>query len=414
MPAWAIGERLIGPRWGLATATVVLFGGGMPVFSMAPSLVWRLTGHSSVGGFDLNPPIVSYFFQHPWTLGFPLAFATILVVGQRDAATRWTRLGTIGILLVTLSFCQVVLFLCLAGALLANEMVAEAKAGGWKASLMPLLPFAGVVLVASRLRGFFVESPATAAEAMLEFRPFAMGGSLEGWASWHLQTFGLLLPLGVAGLFLLARERLLLALLLAGSLVVLNTFQYRFSWDVVKFATVASLALALGAAASPPTPVPASSAVPRYHSRQSRHRRAVGCRLLLFPAVVGFYGKGTKFKRPVTLAPDDELAVDWLRRNVRAGEIVYRKSPASLGYAQWGGLPQLIRDADAYHFGVPRSLIKERMEFVRTPVHDRDREALLRQRVRWLVLGPDETLWMHMVTPWIRMVTASFERSSER
>jgi hypothetical protein len=399
--AWAIGERLIGPRWGLATAAVVLFGGGMPVFSTAQSLVLRLTGFSSVGGFTLNPPIVSYFFQHPWTLGFPLTFATILVVGQRDAATRWRRLGTIGILLVTLSFCQVVVFACLAGALLANEMVAEAKAGGFKASLTPLLPFAAVVLVASRLHGFFVASPATTAESMLEFRLFAIGGSPGGWASWHLQTFGLLLPLGVAGLFFLARERLLIALLLGGSLVVLNTLQYRFSWDIVKFATVTSVALSFGAAASLQR---LFQLRPRSFGLTAGVVATIGLLAagLLFPVVVGFYGKGTPFKRPIILGLADELAVDWLRRNVRAGEIVYRQSPAGLGYAQWGGLPQLIWDANTYHIGVPRSLIKERMEFVRMPVDEIDREALLRQRVRWLVLGPDETVWMNMVTPWIK------------
>src|SRR5262249_28264587 len=72
--AWAIGEGLVGLGWGAATAAVVLFGGGMPVVSSAKTLAWRLTGFSAVGSDNLNAPIVSYFFQHPWTLGIPLAF----------------------------------------------------------------------------------------------------------------------------------------------------------------------------------------------------------------------------------------------------------------------------------------------------------------------------------------------------
>jgi hypothetical protein len=47
--AWATGERLVGQRWGGATAAVVLFGGGMPLFSSERSLAWRLWASAKSG-----------------------------------------------------------------------------------------------------------------------------------------------------------------------------------------------------------------------------------------------------------------------------------------------------------------------------------------------------------------------------
>ncbi len=179
---WETGERLIGRGWGGGTAAVVLFGGGIPFFSSAPTLAWRLAGLGTVGEHDLNPPVVSYFFQHPWTLGIPLAFATVLVVSERDAPAPWARSAAIGVLLVALSFCQIVLFLCLAGALLVAEPAAEGKIA-WRRAFRPLLLLGTVLLVASHLHGFFAPSPA-GSENMVELRPLSLGGSLAGWASW--------------------------------------------------------------------------------------------------------------------------------------------------------------------------------------------------------------------------------------
>src|SRR5262249_21809291 len=39
--AWAIGERFVGRGWGGGTAAVMLFGGGLPLFSSAPTVAWR-------------------------------------------------------------------------------------------------------------------------------------------------------------------------------------------------------------------------------------------------------------------------------------------------------------------------------------------------------------------------------------
>jgi hypothetical protein len=406
--AWTAGERLVGKNWGAPTAAVVLFGGGMPFFSSAPShfstqtllsaqaLLLRLLSLGGVGDDDLNPPVVSYFFQHPWTLGIPLAFAIILVVSLRDAPRRWARWGAIGILLVALSFCQVVLFACLAGALLVAEPVAEGKSR-WRSALAGLCVMGVVVAIASRLHGFFSPAPA-GSESVLELRPLPLGGSVAGSVIWHLQTFGLLLPFGAVGLLLLARERLLVALLAAGSLLVVNALRYRFSWDIVKFATVAALALSLGAGAAlrrlvamRPRPLWRAAAVVAFVGLV-----AAG---VLFPLVVGFSGQDVPFpKSPVALSAADQLAIDWLRRRVHPGEIVYRRGPAANGYTQWGGLPQVGYDHDATTFGLPRRLFEERTRFYGTGVSEP--EALLRQRVRWLVFERADEAMARLVDSW--------------
>src|ERR1041384_4693850 len=128
---WKLGNRLIGIGWGGLTALVVLFGGGLPLFVSAQSLLWRLSAISTFAGYNVNLPTVANFFQHPWTLGLPFAFATILVILERDSAAAKARMVALGILLLALSFTQTVLFLCLTGALLVAEPVAQAKLG-WK------------------------------------------------------------------------------------------------------------------------------------------------------------------------------------------------------------------------------------------------------------------------------------------
>jgi hypothetical protein len=395
--AWAIGERLVARGWGGVTAAVVLFGGGMAFFSPGRTLVEHLLGFGAVGSDDLNPTVVSYFFQHPWTLGVPLGLATILAVAERDVPARAARLGAIGLLLVALSLCQTVLYLCLTGTLLLAEPLAEAKIE-WKSALRPLLVLVGALFIASRLHGFFVSPPA-GSENMLELRSLPLGGSLGGWASWHLETFGLLLPLGVVGLFFLARERVLMSLLVVGGLLVLNSLRYRWSWDIVKFATVASLALSFGA----------SAALQRlFELRPQPLGRAVGALAaagllaagLLFPLVIGSHVRGIPFERqvPVALSVADGQAVDWLRQNIRPGEIVYRRGETGLGYAQWGGLPQLLGEEQAEHFPLPRRIFPERARFLATPVSEP--EMLLRHRVRWLVLDPGDERLARLAERW--------------
>ena len=389
--AWTLGNRLVGIGWGGLTAAAVLFGGGLPLFSTSHSLLWRLSGIGAVGGNNINLPLVSYFFQHPWTLGLPLAFAAILVILARDSAAPQARAAALAVLLVALSFTQTILFLCLTGALLVAEPAAQAKLG-WKKAAAAVLLLGAVLFAATCLHGFFAPAP-PGTENAIELKSAPVGGS-DGWAGWHFASFGLILPLGIVGLFFLARERLLFALLVGGSLVIFESLRYRWSWDIVKFATVAALVLSFGASAALRR---LFELRPNILGRAAVALAAVGLVAagLVFPLATGFYGAdGPLSEKPAALSPDDQQAVQWLRKNIRPGEIVGEIvsggfDPA-LGYAQWGGLP-VLEWYGAEWFPLPRRALEKRERFVEAAISDPD--AFLRERVRWLVLkGDDEVV----------------------
>ena len=90
---WVLGDELLRRGRGWLTAVITLFGGGLPYLLALPDgyYVARFVMICEVGGMDLNPPMISYFFQHPgplvcllacarpsssWTAGVRGSFAT--------------------------------------------------------------------------------------------------------------------------------------------------------------------------------------------------------------------------------------------------------------------------------------------------------------------------------------------------
>jgi hypothetical protein len=216
-----------------------------------------------------------------------------------------------------------------------------------------------------------------------------------------LLTFGLLLPLGALGLVVLRRFRLLLGTLAAGSIASLCLFRYAHSWDIVKFATVASLALS----------VPAGAAIARLFSARPAILGRGAAILALAAATAGGLAYPIAFgldmeelsalwpNAPPFLSAPDAVAVSWLRRRVRPGEIVYRRDPVHTGYALWGGLPPLFLSGEETAFGFsPRRIAARRRLIANLP---EDVDAYLRQGVRWLVLEPNDRRMAEHAARWI-------------
>src|SRR5262249_40421879 len=115
-----------------------------------------------------------------------------------------------------------------------------------------VLLFAAVLAAATaaarRLGGFFAAPPDGATSGIV--RHLGILDTPADSLRWHLATFGLLLPLGLAGLFPRTRGRVVLAALGAGALLTLNSVRYGLSWDIVKFGVVADITLALLAGAA--------------------------------------------------------------------------------------------------------------------------------------------------------------------
>jgi hypothetical protein len=336
-----------------------------------------------VGGHSVNPPVSSYFFQHPWSLGLPLAITAILLHTERRPPRRAARLAAFFLVLAMLSMSQIVAF----AALLPSLVVAEAldEDGLDLRRALPLAAVAGLALAAARLLGGFFTRAPDLPPLPLEFH----AGFEETWPAtiaWNLRSFGLLLPLGLAGLALVRRARPLFALLVAGSVVVLNTVRYGYSADMMKFGTLASILFGvLGAAA-----------IARLLGSRPGPPRVLLAGALLVPATAAgvlfplSYDldlreiPGAYRALPDALGASDVAAVVWLRARAAPGEMVYRGAAATHGYAQWGGLPQPEVTWATRAFALPEARVVAREQLLKAM--PTDPEAWRRDGFRWFVL----------------------------
>jgi hypothetical protein len=387
---WLLGERLLGGKaGGPVTAWCVLFAGGAPYWCRPTTPhVEYFTSMCTKAGTWITPPFVSNFLQHPWTLGMPVFGAILLLTTHLATARRtespgapWSSWSWVLLSLLTamLSLAQVVLWVCfvpafvIAGALEGRRLAIPklARLVAWAAAM---------ALVARAMHGMFAPSGEPSAGG-IEFHPFWRDGTWREWLGWHLDAYGLLIPLAAAGLYVLRSQRTLLATLAVGGLLVRNLFRYNPSWNIVKFAMVSQIALAILASAV----LAAALERPKW-----RFAGAAGIVLCTF--------FGVAWPVALTLAPPvhdcvppppagaDASAIDYLRRHVRAGEGVFRTEHADL-YAIYGGLAQPTSDWGTESFGFRRSLFDDRRRLL---AHPEASDAYLAQGFRWIVLGPGD------------------------
>lgn len=397
---WVLGDRLFGRHRGALTALCGLLGGGFPYFCeehyLASSpLGTHFTGVCGYEGEMLNPTTAAYIFQHPWSLGLPLLLCLVCLLTQRAAPGRAFRLACVGALLFALSLAQFPSFLAVAPCLVVADAFPDGR-------FRPLrgLALAGVTLLvfaaASQLGGFFASRDG--AGFGLEMAT-GIVGTVESSMRWHFRTFGLPLLLGVFGLWLM-RERVFFVLLIVGSLVVVNFARYAFSWDILKFATLAALGLAIPSSAALAYLLRAGS--PGYQ------RALAGVSLLVVPvsSVVFLAGfllmpKGIPVfypSEPPKLTRPDARACAWLRKRIRPGEIVYVREGKAFGYASWAGLPQ-IWVANAHQFPFKRERIEARYKLAATPTADP--AVYAREGVRFFVLDKEDGTLNDFANAWI-------------
>ena len=234
---------------GWLTAVITLFGGGLPYLLALPDgdHVARFVMICEVGGMDLESSHDLYFFQHPWALGLPLAVcATLIILGLPQAG--FVRYISLALLLAALSFSQAVVFAALAGAIPVAEVFSDLSFTGPR-RVAGVAAAVVVALLVGRAAGGLFRPPPDGMGLSISLQA-GVAATLIDTIVWHVLTYGLLLPLGACGFFFLPRGRLFLALLLAGSLGVLNLLRYAHSWDLVKFGTVAALALSIATSAT--------------------------------------------------------------------------------------------------------------------------------------------------------------------
>ncbi len=233
---------------------------------------------------------------------------------------------------------------------------------------------------------------------------------------WNAKTFGLLPLLGVAGFVVLRRAALFFGALALGSLVVVNAVRFTGSEDIMKFATLGSIGLAVLAGAALGRLIPS----PGLASARSPARLVAAALLTLSIVAHGgayllLYARNGDDIIPVLragperLSPADVTAVTFVRQQARPGEMVFRNASAMHGYAQWGGLPQPWLSWTAQAFGLPPARLAARNALLQhLPAEPGPYRA---QGFRWFVLDATDTALNRAADAWITHGDAHLART---
>jgi hypothetical protein len=397
-----VGEHVGGKRAGLFVALAVCFSGGWPLLAQIGSPC----GICTVNGLRINPPFIHTFFQHPWSIGIPIF---CLVILQRAALPKLDNptMGLAALIcsLSLLSLAHAVLFIMTVVALGIAEIWRLAR---WRdrTAAAVLLGLAASLLNAKLIGGFFVSGPFPPAGGFFDtgfnLRDFSGSDAVLGQVQWNLASFGALLIIGAVGLFRARHERLFLAMLAVLAFTIVNLLSYKYSWDIVKFATVGFIALAIGAGI-------ALSDLAGWNARRGRRLIygvliiALGGQGVLYPFLLLFASYNPEGRSPFSMQmirpylsrsylvnPDDARAVSFLRAHMGPSEIVYRAEEKSEPYAIWGGLPTQASlysengTDDVYGLGEERLARRKNLAVISEDWLDR----LLAEHVGWVVTDP--------------------------
>lgn len=399
-----LGRKLGGARHGILTGLLVLFGGGLHLGcqSHPGPLGERLTGVCTIDGLWVNPPLSSYFFQHPFGVGIPLFLAILALLADRASGPLRARYALFAVLFAALSQSQIVLFACSSASFLAAESLERPRLGPRRA--LSALAALIVALAAARyLGGFF--APARHQSGAMLLSHLGITSTALGTLKWHARSYGLLLPVGFAGLFLARGQRLFLALMVFGCLLVPNVVFYAHTWDIVKFTTAGELTLAVAAGCALSRFLSGVQELP-FAERGARIALAAALVLPMiawsatFHAAMWLEVPYTHFDwRPYPMSDADIIVAGRLRRLVPVGESVYRQREPSRGYGSLTGLPIVWADGMLEAFGFSNDNIRMRRLLLETMPPDTD--AWSRQGIRWFVIDASERLLRSHAERWV-------------
>jgi hypothetical protein len=386
-------RRLFG-RGETMAMLIAAWGGGLPWIALLSPRT-ELFGSPIWAVFSLNvwinPSFTSYQFQPPWSIGLPIALASLstLTTFEYNHDRRVFRIAMVIALLGALSLSEFVLFICASGIILLH-LAWTATVGRSRTAL-----FGGVAILIALpcfavLGGFFnILLAHRPAAGLLLLTPGVANGALDS-TIWMVASLGLLPVAAVAGLRSMRRSwQIPLAATAAVALILPNVVRYPTTWDMAKFVTAAEVILAIFAAGG-------LSGLLRGAVRVALAASLIvsGVIFAAAPLLVG--GDSVPFFAPALwrfasffeLDRDDAAAMCWLRKETRGHELVLRAPPAAIGYAVLGGLPQgFIDDNTAKAFNLPSSLVQQRLRLVALPTPPVD--AYRAAGIRWLVADLD-------------------------
>lgn len=192
-----------------------------------------------VNGSLVNPNLAAYFFQAPWLIGIPCAFLIFYLYFKTSFTTVKSKFYLF-VMILALSFSQELVSLVLSGSLfiqLCWDRFYQKKGHLYFA----IFQFLFAVITVIAFSGTF----GTIGEGSIMLRHEFLAGSFINCIKWNVATFGVAL-LGIIGFFKIERGKVLLFISTIGSIGILNILEYKHSWDIVKFGTVAYIPLAIG------------------------------------------------------------------------------------------------------------------------------------------------------------------------
>jgi hypothetical protein len=429
----SIGIRLFGKKVGGYAALLGAFAGGLPWIGAignpeTPRLFAQRVWFSefSFAGYRLAYHLTANWFQHPWTLGVPMCLTLFLVLLHmyvNPKGSLW-RYVVVFVLLVTLGLSQTALYLGVVASLAAYGALRFVGSffGPRKTRTDRLLLYSQLVLVtllAVCTCAFFADNTKIISGAMQgTIVPLKgiIGGTWLRWFQWNAASFGLLVPLMCVGLFRAKTFHLALfsVFMAIGGITIVNSYRFVHTWDIIKFAQVASLAMSIYA----------GGFVASLLTHRGRIMKLVGIPLAVFlvagsvshsamitfegmdPQAIRVFGPQVALWRqfPQRMIPKDFIdAAAWLRTQVKAGDIVLTPASRTMDMAVLAGIPVLEADewqARAFGFSMSevqfhRSLYSNPFLFMPKSFYDNG--------VRWLVTGTDHPSMESLAEKWLKL-----------
>jgi len=404
---YLLGERILPKQYALILPAIVLFGGGLHFLGTSligdHPFVDKMQSRVFSGTNPINQLMLSYFFQHPWSMGLPIGISALLLHLEKKQTQQSFYYGHMALFFIALSLSHIVIFLTFFGSILVSELFNTERKN--LKLLGQLSALTSVVFVGAFMMGgwFQINGPGTVESGLgLGLRDY---GGFFSLIKWNLINFGLLLPLGLIAAIISNRLRVFLIVLTLGSLFVFNFIEYQHTNDMLKFSVITHISLAFFT----------SILIGHLISQKKYQKFKAGLIILLpltfiqslfFMTVLITKMEGSSIlleeNNLIELSPHDIKVIDWLRDNVKPNELVFRDPPFSIRYSHIGGLRSLIIFAD-YNFNainkqVPPEEIQKRMVLLKNPPNDPDYYLAL--NTRYFVLAPSNNFFNAYVLEW--------------
>lgn len=354
---------------------------------------------------ELFPTQFNNVFQHPVSAGVPLMLAVVLISRRVLEGTRWKLCA--GILLLSLpalALSQVVYFtlvsIAVVGALPFWLSVPERRAA-LKPWLVRGAVLTGVVLLGAGLAklsgGMLTPSEYVDPNAIVRrSKPGFPVPNLITIGRHHLINLGLGFLLFPWFAWVAVRRRTFVPLVLVafafGGMLIPHFWNYTRSWDIVKFPSAASFALAILYCALADAPL-LERGWPWSWLRRAGRLGLVGSGVLaaLFVAIP-LQGENKLYDDNVW-RPDPlvKQVIDWFQaREYDRHELVFAQSNVAQELAVFGGLSVMGSDYDFTALGIRTDYLLQQRALGDRVRRAMDPAAVRELGVRWIVLSEEE------------------------